>query len=464
MTSGPQPAPSRADPGRVGAGPVFGRDMASPRRDTSEAGKRPQGAVREQPATEGAGPVVYYFGVGAIRSVGAGLDRVVRLHWNELAGGAQDVEGFVVDPTASDADVSESGRGGRLRVYPPAGEGTGRLGRLALRLMSLARPQALQIALSLWSRAAKRDALALARARPPDVLIVDHVYAVQNVPLRWLIARRPPVVFVSHDNTPELLRDLNRDARGPARRLLSLVDYVKALVLEPLCLARADSIVFLSDHDRDGYARHLGKSVALLPLEPQATEAAPAEPATEAGPRAPYVIFVGSPSFLPNGYAIQWICEALAPALLEAAPSCSILLVGKGTQAIAGAGPNVVGEGFVDDDRLAALLAGAIALLAPIEHGGGLKIKILDALSAGLPVIATKRALRGFGAFDSTITIDTAEPGQAAQTIKRFVEDPGAQKAVRARVVDQVRAYRTNREGRIVDLVRRLAYGAPRRG
>jgi glycosyltransferase involved in cell wall biosynthesis len=433
--------------------------MTSLRQQVDDVGNAPRDAVSVSGAAlpaKASDRVVYYFGVGGIRVVSAGLDRVTRLHWEEISASGVPAEGFVVDPSATETEIRPRSGAAALRIYPSeakAARGGG--SNLLAKFRAMTQPQALQVGFSLWSRQAKRDAIELSRHRPPGLIVIDHIYAGQNVPLLWVLFKKHPIVFVSHDNTPELLSDLRKDASSLSRKLISYIDYLKALALERLYLARADEVVFLSDYDQMAYGRHGRKSKALLPLDTDA-----GADRTRAGARGAVggrdLVFIGSPSFMPNAHAIRWICEKLSPALWRADPECRIVLVGKGTDVLKGASPNVVGEGFVDDDRLEDLLQKSLALLAPIEHGSGLKIKIMDALAAGVPVIATQRALRGFGAFDTHMVINTADPDEAADAITRFAISPEAQTFLRRRITDQVSRYRAERAGQFAAILKRL--------
>lgn len=434
-------------------------DVFSARDRLRLPGGRLRRASAARAAVDHRGGRILYFGSGNVETVSSGLDRVTRLHWREIAESGLDVHGFVVNPDAQGPSTIADGSGARLRVHPPVLKGKSRRRGLVAKLRSLIRPQALLQGLSLASPALADEARELVRTRPPDVVVIDHIYSVQNVPLRLLLPGRAKVVFVAHDHTPTLVRDLYTGARHLKGRIAFISDYVKAVVLERLVLARADRIVYLSDHDRDRYPGHRAKSVALLPFEPvpEAETAGPGEPRFPAPER--YVVFLGSPGFLPNRYAIDWIRRALSPHLHAVDPGCRILLIGKGTADLAGAAPNVVGTGFVSDAELQRLLEGGVALLSPIRHGSGLKIKILDALSLGVPVIATEYALRGFGAFGITDVIDTADPAACAALIAAKAKDIGGREAERQVLADKVELYRRERAGRVAALLRELGAG-----
>jgi len=401
-------------------------------------------------------PTVLYFGVGNVRRVSSGLDRVTRMHWSELAAShAFDLQGFVVDPDSL-MPLRELLDGGVTRDTLPPVAADGSRPPWLLKLRSFLDPRALIKGLSL--RSARLPALAreAARRRRPDVVVIDHIYSLQNLPLEWLLFPPGQMVFISHDHTPSLMRDLYSDTHSASSRIAYLSDMAKAWLLERLMAMRADRMVFLSDHDQARYGDCDGKTLALLPIEEKSSAAGRAGSAGRfAG--LPYVVFIGSPGFLPNRYAIEWIRGVLAPPLASVAPDARILLIGKGTVEIAGDSPNVVGLGFVSDEDLAALLDGSLALLSPIEHGSGLKIKVLDAVTAGIPVIATAKSLQGFSAFDLPFVIDVTRPDEAAELIGRMARGEIDLNRVRQDLRRRVEAYRRARQGRLATLVTTLA-------
>ncbi|MGH3585320.1 MAG: glycosyltransferase family 4 protein [Pseudonocardia sp.] len=86
------------------------------------------------------------------------------------------------------------------------------------------------------------------------------------------------------------------------------------------------------------------------------------------------------------------------PAVLRRCPGVRLRVIGRHAgQALrtlaAGFGPAVALEGYVDD--LDAVLSRSSAVIAPLRFGSGVKIKVLEALARGVPLIATERAAEG---------------------------------------------------------------------
>jgi len=109
-------------------------------------------------------------------------------------------------------------------------------------------------------------------------------------------------------------------------------------------------------------------------------------------------VFLGRLNIPHNDDAICSFLAAAVDGLRAACPSALVRVLGRDPSPtllrLASQNSDVVRiEGYVED--LDAVFGRAAALLAPLRFGGGIKIKVLDALARGLPVLATSVAAEG---------------------------------------------------------------------
>ena len=112
----------------------------------------------------------------------------------------------------------------------------------------------------------------------------------------------------------------------------------------------------------------------------------------------PQFVFLGRLNVPHNDSAITSFLEEVGPALESELPKAVVRIVGRGARAplqrVAAMHPQLVRlEDYVDD--LDALFATTTAMLAPLRYGTGVKVKVLEALARGLPVVGTERAFSG---------------------------------------------------------------------
>ncbi|WP_053732109.1 glycosyltransferase [Nocardia sp. NRRL S-836] len=109
------------------------------------------------------------------------------------------------------------------------------------------------------------------------------------------------------------------------------------------------------------------------------------------------VVFVGGYDHVPNQDAAQWLAKSIMPLVRKQIPDAVVRLVGSNPTPDVlelhdeDAGVDVVG--FVDD--LAPVYARARITVAPLRYGAGVKGKIGQSVSEGIPVVATTLALEG---------------------------------------------------------------------
>lgn len=109
------------------------------------------------------------------------------------------------------------------------------------------------------------------------------------------------------------------------------------------------------------------------------------------------LIFPATFEYPPNKLAANLLLEQIYPQLRKIYPACRLLLVGVGStenmQRAAQKDPQIVVTGKVPDIRHY-LLASSVVIV-PLLHGGGTRLKILEAFAAGRPVVTTSKGAEG---------------------------------------------------------------------
>ncbi len=121
------------------------------------------------------------------------------------------------------------------------------------------------------------------------------------------------------------------------------------------------------------------------------------------------LIFTGAFTYQPNYEAMVWFLEKVWPLILAHIPDVQLTITGNHADRPLPTTHHVTLTGFVDDVR--PLIARAWASLVPIWTGGGTRLKILEAMALGTPVIATGKGAEGLNAMpgEHLLVADTAE-------------------------------------------------------
>ncbi|NQZ63330.1 glycosyltransferase [Crocosphaera sp.] len=127
----------------------------------------------------------------------------------------------------------------------------------------------------------------------------------------------------------------------------------------------------------------------------------------------PTIIFVGNMSGgknSPNNSGLVWFLEEVWPSICQQIPNCHFQLIGKISEVMIefiNPLPHVESLGFVDN--LAPIYSSAWLSVAPIKYGTGTRIKILEALAHGCPVVTTPKGCEGIELINNEHIIESHE-------------------------------------------------------
>lgn len=255
-----------------------------------------------------------------------------------------------------------------------------------------------------------------------DVILVDHYMGMGLLPDGWQgWPGRGQVWYRSLDQLATFFREAA--ACFPVwhpRHWWMRWEGKKAARFEAACFRDADRVLSISASDiRDFRRLYPATEVAFVP--PMIGD--PGQTWGDTGSRS--LLFVGGLSYPPNRMAIGWLCREVAPRLAGIDPKLEILLAGTKPDALPPEWrhPAVRPLGFVPDDELDRLYRTCQAFLCPIDHGTGIKTKLLKALENGTPVLATLHSWEGTGEADPAQTIHLSDMAQVMGQL-RAIQDP----------------------------------------
>jgi len=185
--------------------------------------------------------------------------------------------------------------------------------------------------------------------------------------------------------------------------------------VERLAARAADLTVVVSDAE----ARRLGGADNVV-VAPNGWRSGPLLPAAE----DPVVIFVGLLGWGPNRDAALWLGREIWPRVLRRVPTARLLIVGRDPT------PDVLALSAASIDVVPSpadvrpYLARAALAVAPLRSGGGSRLKLLEALDAGRPVVATPLGADGFEALVGRGVVLGTHPDELATEIAALLADP----------------------------------------
>ncbi|MEQ1946195.1 MAG: glycosyltransferase [Bryobacteraceae bacterium] len=152
------------------------------------------------------------------------------------------------------------------------------------------------------------------------------------------------------------------------------------------------------------------------------------------GPREPLtMLFLGSFRHPPNQEAVDWFARNVLPHILKEEPGAKLIVIGSDPPArhsLPG-GDAIQLVGFVDDIRDA--LAKYALFVCPILSGSGVRVKLLEAYAAGIPVVSTRIGAEGLADVDGDICALADDPQDFARHVVDLLRDPQKAEAMAER-------------------------------
>ena len=172
---------------------------------------------------------------------------------------------------------------------------------------------------------------------------------------------------------------------------------------------------------REAPKRRRGKPVSAW--HRSASTPTPTSQAALDGP--PTAGIIGTASWRPTEAAVLRLVERVWPLVRQSVPDARLLVAGRGTSELLRSvdvpGVSVVGE----VPSAPAFLRGLSTLLYPLERGSGMKVKVLESIACGLPVVTTPLGAEGIAVDGVTIRTDDRSLAEAAIEL---LSDPAARR------------------------------------
>ena len=231
-----------------------------------------------------------------------------------------------------------------------------------------------------------------------------------------------PMLIMAHNIETTVWRRRAQHASKLPERMFMASQAWKMARFEKRSFARAGHVAVVTEEEAQT-ARKWGARAVYLVSNGVDTEFL--QPPAEA-PEENSLLFLGSLDWQPNRDALQYLLRDILPKIQAANPRAKLRVVGrqpatKLREQVEGlSGVEWVGE--VPDIR--PHFARAIAVLVPLRIGGGSRIKILESMSMGKAVVATRIGAEGLDVIPGVHCLIADSPADFSQSVVQLLEDP----------------------------------------
>ena len=150
------------------------------------------------------------------------------------------------------------------------------------------------------------------------------------------------------------------------------------------------------------------------------------------------LLFTGFYAYGPNREAIDFLVNRVMPSIREHYPSATLALTGGGAPY---SEPWIRNVGPIAYDEFAAFVAGCGIAIAPIFSGSGTRLKILEAMAAGIPVVATEKGAEGLPLCDRKDLLLAKNASEFIGSIRELFQHPTFAEALTRRARSTIGAF-----------------------
>ena len=254
-----------------------------------------------------------------------------------------------------------------------------------------------------------------------DVVQIEHSYSFQ--PYEEALARKSQPFVLTEHNVESALGAATYD-RLPGWALPFIrYDQWRYARWERRVMRQATQVVAVTDADAQVLQAIAGKPVPVVVNGVDCDHFAAAQP----DPTARRVLFLGNYEYAPNVDAIEWALDEILPKVWERCPDARMSVCGfgmPGSWRERWKDPRIEWQGFVPN--LLDLQSSCSVFLAPLRHGGGSKLKVLEALAAGLPLASTEQGVSGLDLVEGLDYLGGQTAASLADAVVRLLQFPDA--------------------------------------
>lgn len=262
-----------------------------------------------------------------------------------------------------------------------------------------------------------------ALADPFDLVFLDSLFTAYLLPFVRLERPRLPVVLLELNSESQVFQRLVQVRGTHFLRLLALWEQPRITTAERAATRGVDRVLTLSDQDERTLRQLAGDidTAVVGPGIPTYRGATIPPP-----PDAKSVLFLGSYHWPPNRDGARWLAREIWPRVRTRHPEARLLLAGADPTGeiarLADPSLGIEALGFVED--AVAVTREVAVTVVPLRIGGGVRLKILEALANERPVVTTPLGAEGLSLTPGEHALYAESAPDFADAVADLLADP----------------------------------------
>jgi len=252
-----------------------------------------------------------------------------------------------------------------------------------------------------------------------DLLYVDHLQMAQYVE-GWNCC---PKVLDEHNVEWKIIERLAQGEKNLLRRMYAAIEWKKLKKWELNACGKFDMVLTVTENDKTILLseRPEMNNIISVPIGVDFENF----PKIELQPDAREIISIGTMSWPPNIESMHYFVDEIYPEIKSRAEDVRLVIVGSKPPAsirnLASLDSSITVTGFVED--LSAAASRVAVFIVPLRSGSGLRVKILNAMAMGLPIVSTSVGCEGIGAEHEKELLIADTSQEFADAVLRLLSD-----------------------------------------
>jgi glycosyltransferase involved in cell wall biosynthesis len=270
----------------------------------------------------------------------------------------------------------------------------------------------------------------VAAERPVDLMIASELGN-----MRYLEVL-PGLPGILEEAQVAIARSAVEQASGTASRLRAEMTLAKTESAIRHLMNRG-VVVTTASETEEVFLRHFAPAGAAIKVIPNGVDTQLHRPDPAVEPQANSLIYTGAVTYYANYDAVAYFVREVWPLVRQRSPEARFTVTGSTRDVDVSdlaAEPGVHFSGYLPS--VADAVRQHWALVVPLLSGGGTRLKILEAMALGTPVISTRKGAEGIHARSDEHLLIADSPAEMADAVCRLLADP----ALRARLSQAGRA------------------------
>jgi glycosyltransferase involved in cell wall biosynthesis len=235
-------------------------------------------------------------------------------------------------------------------------------------------------------------------------------------------------VLVMHDIAFSLYQLRYRYERNIFEKMKLLLSMLPFKKWESKMASLFDMVITVSEHDKKLLLSRMHKvdvrvvanGVNTKINQPFSREA-----------RRENILFIGAMDYEPNVDAILYFCNEIFDLIKKSRPNCNLIIVGRSpTEKIIRLGnrPGIIIAGEVKEVK--PFYEKSLVAIVPLRSGGGTRLKILEAMALGTPVVSTSIGCEGLEVKNGENILVADIPSDFSQMVISLITDVALWKCI----------------------------------